>query len=62
MLVKLKGKRVEKGLGQREIAELIGISLYTYNLKENGKVEFRMWEINKILEILDCKYEDIFLN
>ena len=61
MLLKLRGKRVEKGLTQKELAKLIGISLPSYRLKETGEIEFRMNEINLLLSILDCKYEDIFL-
>lgn len=61
MLLKLRGKRVEKGLTQKELAKLINVSLPSYRLKEVGKIEFRMKEINLLLEILDCKYEDIFL-
>lgn len=62
MLVKLKGKRVEKGLGQRDIAKLLNMATSTYNVKENGIREFSMTECIKIMEILDCKFEDIFLN
>lgn len=61
MLVKLKGKRVEHGYSQHELAKLLGISTNAYNLKETGKREFRMSEIDLLLELLDCKYEDIFL-
>ena len=61
MLIKLRGKRVEHGYSQHELAKLLGISTNAYNLKETGKREFRMSEINLLLELLDCKYEDIFL-
>lgn len=61
VLVKLKGKRVEKGYTQKELAEKLGMSTNAYNLKEIGKREFKMSEINLLLEILDCSYEDIFL-
>lgn len=60
MLSKLKGKRVEKGLTQKELAKLLNIETATYTRKENGLVQFRLDEINKILEILQCKFEDIF--
>lgn len=62
MLLKLKGKRVEHGYSQQEIAKELGISTNAYNLKELGKREFRMSEINLLLKLLDCKYEDIFFN
>lgn len=61
MLYKLRGKRVEKGYTQIELAKKLGISTYAYNQKENGKTDFRMNEINMILELLECTYEEIFL-
>lgn len=60
MLSKLKGKRVEKGYTQKDLAKLLNIETATYTRKENGLVQFRLDEINKILEILQCKFEDIF--
>lgn len=61
VLVKLRGKRVEYGYSQQAMAKLLGISTNAYNLKETGKREFRMGEIDLLLELLNCKYEDIFL-
>lgn len=60
MLSKLKGKRVEKGLTQKEISKQMNMEVATYTRKERGKTQFRLDEINKILTILDCKFEDIF--
>jgi len=60
VLLKLRGKRVEKEMTQQELAKQLGISTNAYNLKEIGKREFKMSEINLLLELLDCKYEDIF--
>lgn len=60
MLLKLRGKRVEHGYTQADFAKLIGISLYAYQTKERGHVEFRMSEINTILKLLNCTYEEIF--
>lgn len=62
MLLKLRGKRVEHGYTQLQFAKAIGISLYAYQTKERGKVEFRMSEINTILKLLHCTYEEIFFN
>lgn len=61
MLVKLKGKRVEKGLSQPKMAKLLGMAISTYSLKENGIREFTMTECIEIMKILECKFEDIFL-
>lgn len=58
---KLKARRVELGLRQEDMAEKLGITLTTYSLKENGKREFIGSEILRILNILNCRYEDIFL-
>lgn len=61
MLLKLKAKRVEKGMTQTDMATRIGIAVATYNHKENGSATFSFDEILKILNILECKFEDIFL-
>ena len=62
MLLKLRGKRVEAGYTQAELAQKIGLSLTTYRLKECGDREFTMSEINTILKLLNCTYEEIFFN
>ena len=59
---KLKGARVEKGLTQKQLAEKMGITKKAYYNKENGKTEFKQSEINVILNEVDRKYEDIFLD
>ena len=61
MLVKLKGKRVEKGMTQTDIATKLNMATSTYNLKENGIREFSMTECIEIMKILECSFEDIFL-
>lgn len=60
MYPKLIGKRNEKGITQEKMAELIGISKNNYNLKENGKLDFNLSEVKKILNILDEDYNNIF--
>lgn len=57
---KLKGARVEKGLTQEDMAERIGISTYSYLMKENGKRDFTLTEMKKICEILDKELYEIF--
>ena len=47
---KLKARRVE-----------LGITATTYSFKETGKRDFALDEIATILNILGCKFEDIFL-
>jgi len=57
---KLKGARVEKGLTQKDMAERIGISTYSYLMKENGKRDFTLTEMKKICEILNKELSEIF--
>lgn len=60
MYPKLIGKRNEKGITQEGMADLLGISKNNYNLKENGKLDFNLVEVKKILQILDDTYDNIF--
>lgn len=61
MRLKLRAKRVEKNLTQEELALALGVATATYNRWEKGYTEISITMINKLLEILECKYEDIFL-
>ena len=61
-MLKLKGKRVEKGLTQEKIAKLLNMEKSAYARKENEVVQFRLDEVKRILEILDCSFDDIFLD
>lgn len=61
MYPKLVGKRNEKRITQEDMAKKLGISKNNYNLKENGKLDFNLSEVKKILDILDSEYNDIFL-
>lgn len=60
MYPKLIGKRNELKITQEKMANLLGISKNNYNLKENGKLDFNLMEVRKILEILNANYDDIF--
>lgn len=60
MYPKLIGKRNELGITQEKMAELLGISKGNYNLKENGKLDFNLVEVKKILNILNASYDAIF--
>lgn len=61
MHVKLKAKRVEKQLTQSQISKLLNMETATYTRKENGQAQFRLDEIKKILDLLECNFEDIFM-
>lgn len=60
-LMALKGLRAARGMDQKAMAELIGITPATYNRKENGITPFDMREINIILKEFEVKYEDVFM-
>ena len=60
MYPKLIGKRNELKITQEKMAELLGISKNNYNLKENGKLDFNLVEVKKILSILNSTYDEIF--
>ena len=59
-LIKLKGLRAERLMTQEEIANILSISVATYNRKENGSGSFTADEISVLLEVFKVKYEDIF--
>lgn len=58
---KLKGRRNELGYSLKDMANFLGISTDCYFRKENGKTDFYLYEVRKILEILNVQFEDIFL-
>ena len=41
-----------------ELAKEIGVSHKTYNFKENGKVEFNVEEILKVIQCLDLTFDE----
>lgn len=54
---KLRGRIVEKGYTQTQVAKKIGIAPSTFNLKLNNKRDFSLREtfaLAKLLEIEDC--------
>lgn len=59
---KLIGKRNEMGYTQEKMAKELGISKNNYHLKEKGKLDFNLLEVRKILKLLNCEYNDIFLD
>ena len=61
-LAKIRGKRCELKLTQRDMADKLGITLKTYSFKEAGKSEFTFTEILEICSIFECTFNDIFLN
>lgn len=57
---KLKMYRVGNNLTQEDMAKAIGVRRATYCVKEQGKIDFTQTEINKILKLLNMKYEELF--
>lgn len=57
----LKRLRDEAGLNQKEFAEKVGISHYSYVRKENGQSPFLDYEMYKIREFFNKPIDDIFL-
>lgn len=58
---RLKAKRVELGYTQKELSKILGMDNTTYSFKERGERLFTIDEVIKIMTILNCKFEDIFL-
>ncbi|NLY46818.1 MAG: helix-turn-helix transcriptional regulator [Tissierella sp.] len=55
-----KGLRAFNGLTQQELAEILGISLTSYNKKETGKVPFTVDELKKLSEHFNVPIENFF--
>lgn len=62
---KIAGYRKMCGLRQKDVAEFLGISLQSYNAKENKKRKFNEYEIELFMKLInqfipDLKATDIF--
>ena len=60
--VKIKALMAEKELNQTQMAKHLGVNVSTFNLKVNGKRAWTNEEINKIINLFNVPYEQIFLN
>ncbi len=61
--LKLKAARVAAGLGQQEISKELGMSIKSYNEKENQKKNIWLSEviaISKVLNLDSSQVVDIF--
>lgn len=56
---KLKGKIVENGLTQKQLAGMLGITIATFNYKVNNKSEFKASEIKKLASVLHLTDEEV---
>lgn len=58
----LKSLRAMKGLTQRDMAEILNMTVQTYNRKELGQREFTLEESKVIANIFGKTIEEIFFN
>lgn len=58
---KLIQLRKERGLSQKDVADVIGIDVRSYIPREHGTVPFRADEMFKLRDYFDVAIEDIFL-
>lgn len=57
--LKLKAVILERGFTQEQIAEMLGMTIATFNYKVNNKSEFKASEIKKLGEILHLTAEEV---
>jgi transcriptional regulator with XRE-family HTH domain len=55
----LKVARVKKKLTQRQLAELVGVSVSTINRIETGKQVLRVDMLNKLVNILEVPVNEL---
>ncbi|NFO40829.1 helix-turn-helix transcriptional regulator [Clostridium botulinum] len=56
----LKAYRMLKGIDQKNVAQMLGISLTTYSKKETGKTQFSLEEAKKISDYFNLSIEQLF--
>ena len=52
--------RKEKGMYQREVAGILGISKQSYCHKETGKTDFTQTEMLRLARIFNCTLDELF--
>lgn len=57
--LKLKAVILEKGFTQEQIAEMLGMTIATFNYKVNNKREFKASEIKRLSEHLSLTAEEV---
>ncbi|MFN3353968.1 MAG: helix-turn-helix transcriptional regulator [Brevundimonas sp.] len=60
LIVRLKSARVERGLTQAELANLVGVSRKTINTVENGVFTPSTLLALMLARVLDLRVEDLF--
>ena len=51
-------KMVERGYTYRKLASAIGCSVTTLNQKVNHDIDFRLWETERLADVLDLTLEE----
>ena len=59
---KIKMYRLAKNINQEDLANLLNITLTTYNKKETGKAEFTLSQAKKIADFFNTTIDDLFFN
>lgn len=60
MFITLKVMLKERKITQKQLSKTLGIAERTLRLKLAGNISFKLEEIKTILEVLDCKFEELF--
>lgn len=60
-MTEIEVRRKEKGFTQQYMAEKIDVSIGCYNMYENNQRKVPVEKAEKIVEILNCKMDDIFV-
>ena len=61
MQVTPKAARVNKGLTQADVAQYMGVSVDVIKRIEAGKRPLKVTEMEKLCELYECSFDDIFL-
>lgn len=58
-LKKIRKLRLDKGLTQQQLAELLGYKMNTYHLIERGKRGMSVNKLLKLAKLYDCNIDDL---
>lgn len=61
MFKNLESEMVKKGLNQKTLAEKIGMKTSILNKKMSGQAEFRLFDVQKILNVLNSELKAEYL-
>lgn len=60
MYPNLNAEMARRDISQQKMAEILGMTLATFNNKLSGKVDFKLSEINIICKFFGCTFEYLF--